>query len=133
MEWWTLYSILAVVIAVLVAGYYYLRKKGENQLSLQKELIEKHKITTTILVLSKRMDKIDNAKIPKEVLASLPKIQKMRKVPIVTAKIGPQVMDLMCENSVYEKLPEKKSVKVDMAGIFIAGISREPAARKGRR
>jgi len=131
-EWWILYLIIGVVIAALVAGYFYLKKKGEAQLSLQKELIDKHKMTTTILVLSKRMDKIDNAKIPKDVIASIPKLQKLRKVPLVTAKIGPQVLDLMCDNDVYEKIPEKKNVKVDIAGIFIAGISKEPA-RKGRR
>ncbi len=132
MEWWMLYSILAVVIAALVAGYFYLKKKGEAQLSLQKELIDKHKMTTTILVLSKRKDKIDNAKIPKDVIASIPKLQKLRKVPLVTAKVGPQVLDLMCDDDVFEKIPEKKNVKVDIAGIFIAGISKEQA-RKGRR
>lgn len=52
----------------------------------------------------------------------IPKVYKLRKVPLVKAKIGSQVMDLLCDEAVFDKLPEKKTVRVDLAGIFIAGI-----------
>lgn len=133
MEWWILYIILAIVIGALVAGYFILKKKMEVKMSAQKELVDQHKVTTTILILEKRMDKINNANIPKAVIDQIPKIYKIRKVPIVKAKIGPQVMDLMCEEDIFDKLPEKKSVKVDLAGIFIAGISKGANTNKGRR
>ncbi len=29
---------------------------------------------------------------------------KIRKVPIVKAKIGPQVMDLLCDEEIFDKL-----------------------------
>lgn len=133
MKWQILYIILAVVIGALVAGYFVLKKKMETKMSAQKDLVDQHKITTTILILEKRMDKIKNANIPKAVIDQIPKIYKLRKVPIVKAKIGPQVMDLMCEEDVFDKLPEKKSIKVEMAGIFIAGISKGNNTNKGRR
>ena len=85
----------------------------ETKMSAQKDLVDQHKVTTTILILEKRMDKINNANIPKAVIDQIPKIYKLRKVPIVKAKIGPQVMDLMCEEDVFDKLPEKKSIKVE--------------------
>jgi hypothetical protein len=132
-EWWVLYIILALVIGALALGYYFLKKKMDKNISNQKELVDQHKITTTILILEKRMDKIKNANIPKSVIDQIPKIYKFRKVPIVKAKIGPQVMDLLCEEDIYDKLPEKKSVKVEMAGIFIAGISKGTNTNKGRR
>ncbi len=133
MEWWVLYSILAVVIAAVVAGYYFLKKRVERNTSLQKDLVDKHKITTTILVLDKRMDKLGNAQLPQEVIKQIPKLYRFKKHPIVRAKIGPRVMDLLCEKDVYDKIPDKKSVKVDLAGIFIAGISKPSGAQKGRR
>lgn len=122
MKWWILYLILAVIIVAIVAGYFFLKKKMEEKISLQKDLVDQHKVTTQILVLEKRMDKVDNANIPKNVVAQIPKIYKLKKVPIVKAKIGPQVMDLLCDEEVFEKIPEKKTINVELAGIFIAGI-----------
>ncbi len=125
MAWWILYIILGIIVALLVVGYFFLKKKMESKLELQKELVEQHKVTTNILILEKRMDKVQNANIPKSVVEQIPKIYKFRKVPIVKAKIGPQVMDLLCDEEIFNKLPEKKSVKVDLAGIFIAGVKIE--------
>jgi hypothetical protein len=105
----------------------------QKNVAAQQELVDKHKITATILIIEKRMAKIANAQIPKEIIAQMPKIYKLRKMPIVRAKIGPQVMDLLCEKDVYDKLPDKKSVNVELAGIFIAGISKGKGSQKGRR
>jgi hypothetical protein len=40
-------------------------------------------------------------------------------------------MDLLCEEDIFNKLPEKKSVNVELAGIFIAGILK--SGNKGKR
>ena len=125
MNWVILYIILGIIIAVLVVGYFYLKKRMQQKLELQKQLVDQHKVTTNILILEKRMDKVQNANVPKSVVEQIPKIYKLRKVPIVKAKIGPQVMDLLCDEDIFNKLPEKKSVKVDLAGIFIAGVKTE--------
>lgn len=122
MQWWHLYLIIGIVIAGLAVGFFILRKKMKKKMDDQKILVDQHKVTTSILVLEKRKDKITNANMPKSVLDQIPRIYKIRKVPIVKAKIGPQVMDLLCDEAVFDKLPEKKTVRVDLAGIFIAGI-----------
>lgn len=122
MEWWHLYIILGIVIAGLVAGYFYLKKRMKGKMDDQQVLVNQHKVATSILVLEKKKDRIQNANMPKSVLEQIPRIYKVRKVPIVKAKIGPQVMDLLCEEDVFDKLPEKKTVRVDLAGIFIAGV-----------
>jgi len=124
-KWWILYIILGVVIAAIVAGWFFLKKRMEQKVSLQKDLVDQHKIATSILILEKRMDKVSNANIPKSVIAQIPKIYKFRKVPIVKAKIGPQVMVLLCDEDIFNKLPERKSVNVELAGIFIAGIKQQ--------
>lgn len=122
MEWWILYLILAAVIAVLVTGFFILRKKMQKKMDDQQVLVNQHKVSTPILVLEKRMGKVKDANIPKSVLAQIPKIYKIRKVPIVKAKIGPQVMDLLCDEDLFDKIPVKKTVQAELAGIFIAGI-----------
>jgi hypothetical protein len=122
MEWWHLYIILAVVLGGLLAGFFYIRKRMKRKMQEQQSMVDQHKIATSILVLEKRRDKVTNANIPKSVLSQIPAVYKIKKVPLVKAKIGAQVMDLLCDEDVFDKLPERKSVRVDMAGIFIASI-----------
>ena len=131
MEWWILYIILAIVAGLLVAGYFFFKRKMKQKLDTQKELVDQHKMTATILVLDKRMDHLKNANIPKKVIDQIPKIYKIKKVPLVKAKVGPMVMDLLCDEEIFAKLPEKKSVNVEIAGIFIAGIVK--TGGKGKR
>ncbi len=129
MGFWEQYGqgiiIILIILIVLVAGfigYKFLRKKIQKKMDDQQVLVEQHKVPATILVLEKRKDKITNANIPKSVMEQIPKVYKIKKVPIVKAKIGPQVMDLLCDEDVFDRLPERKAVRVDLAGIFIAAI-----------
>ncbi len=122
MEWWHLYIILGAVAAGAGVGIYFLRKNVKRKMEDQQSLVNQHKVITPILVLEKRKDKVANANMPKSVKEQIPRIYKIRKVPLVKAKIGAQVMDLLCDEAVFDKLPEKKTVKVELAGIFIAGI-----------
>ncbi|HOD14790.1 MAG TPA: hypothetical protein PK307_10515 [Spirochaetota bacterium] len=129
MGFWEQYGqgiiIILIILIVLIAGfigYKFLRKKIQKKMDDQQVLVEQHKVPATILVLEKRKDKITNANIPKSVMEQIPKVYKIKKVPIVKAKIGPQVMDLLCDEDVFDKLPERKAVRVDLAGIFIAAI-----------
>lgn len=126
---WELYGkgiiILIIILIIIIAGiigYRFLRKKIQKKMDDQQVLVDQHKVSASILVLEKRKDKITNANIPKSVMEQIPKVYKIKKVPIVKAKIGPQVMDLLCDEDVFDKLPERKSVRVDLAGIFIAAI-----------
>lgn len=122
MEWWHLYIILGIVAAGAGVGFYFLRKNLKQKVNDQQSLVNQHKVATSILVLEKRKDRVTNANMPKSVIDQIPKIYKIRKVPLVKAKIGPQVMDLLCDEAVFEKLPLRKTVRVDLAGIYIAAI-----------
>ena len=122
MEWWHLYIILGIVVAGLGVAIYFIRKNFKQKMDTQQSLLNQHKVLTSILVLEKKKDRVANANMPKSIIEQIPRVYKIRKVPIVKAKIGPQVMDLLCDEDVFNKLPEKKSVRVELAGIFIAGI-----------
>jgi len=121
-EWWHLYMIMGTVVAGVAGGVIYIRKKMKKRLEDQESMVKQHKVATSILVLEKKKEKISNANIPKSVVDKIPRVYKIKKVPIVKAKIGAQVMDLLCDEDVFDKLPERKSVRVDLAGIFIAGV-----------
>ncbi|OHD63904.1 MAG: hypothetical protein A2176_09055 [Spirochaetes bacterium RBG_13_51_14] len=113
--------ILAVIAAALI-GYRILKSRLQKKMDDQQHLVNQHKVPTSILVLEKRKDKITNANIPKSVIEHIPKVYKIKKVPIVKAKIGHQVIDLLCDEDVFDKLPVRKTVRVDLAGIFIAAV-----------
>jgi len=122
MKWWQLYIILGIVVGAIAIGIYFLRKKVLQKIDVQKSLVDQHKVPASILILEKKMDKVTNANMPKAVVDQIPRVYKLKKVPIVKAKFGNQVMDFLCDEDVFEKLPVRKSVRVDLAGIFIAGI-----------
>ena len=120
--WWKLWLVIAIIAGLLVVGFLFLRKKMKDKMAAQQELIEQIKMTQTIFVIAKRIDNIKNSDIPRRVLDQIPKMYKIKKVPLVKAKFGPMVIDLICEEDIYHKLPEKKNVKVEIAGIFISKV-----------
>ncbi len=122
---WGGYILIALVLALIAVGFFlyrFLKKKLQKRMDDQQEMVNQHKVPASILILEKRRDRIQNANVPKSVIEQVPKIYKLKKMPIVKAKIGPQVMDLLCDEEVFDKLPERKTVRVELAGIFIAAV-----------
>ncbi|HEY1407183.1 MAG TPA: hypothetical protein VF857_11285, partial [Spirochaetota bacterium] len=120
---WVVYVIIVVVIVAIVIAFRIFRKKMTKRAADQKAVVNQHKVTTTVFVIDKKKGKIADARLPKQVVDQIPAIYKIRKLPLVTAKVGPQIVTLICEEDVFKKLPEKKNVRVDLAGIFIVAIN----------
>ena len=82
--------------------------------------------------------RIQNANLPKAMAAQIPRMSKLMKVPLVKAKIGKDIMTLVCDNNVFPALPVKKSVTVELAGIYIVSMKGQKskaemaAQRRGR-
>ncbi|NLL69703.1 MAG: hypothetical protein GX238_01070 [Epulopiscium sp.] len=119
---WQIILIVLLVIAGVLVGLYFVGRKLQTKMDQQQALINQHKVVTSILVIDKKKEKITKANLPKMVVDQVPKMYRFRKMPLVKAKIGPQVMTLLCDDKVFKKLPTKKMVKVELAGIFIVGI-----------
>jgi hypothetical protein len=66
--------------------------------------------------------KLTEANLPKVVVDSTPKYLRRSKVPIVKAKIGPKVMNLICDAKIYDLVPVKKEVKAVISGIYIMDV-----------
>ena len=71
------------------------------------------------------------------VVDQTPKYLRWSKLPIVRAKVGPKVMNLVADEKIFDLLPIKKEVKVVVSGIYITAIKgarggiEKPQKKKG--
>ncbi|MFV0519827.1 MAG: hypothetical protein ACK5LY_06070 [Lachnospirales bacterium] len=122
MTFWDWFIIIVVLVGLLGVGFYYLNRWASKRVATQNTMINSMKQNATIYVIDKKKDKIDNVNMPKAVIDQVPKYQKLLKTYFVKAKIGPQIMTLMCEKAVFEAIPLKKNIKVELAGIYIVSV-----------
>ena len=129
---WQIVLIWVVVIGALLAGLYFWGKKLQKKADENQALINQHKQSAQIFVIDKKKDKLDNLKFPKQVKDQLPKMYRKRKMPVVIGKIGPQIQTFMCDERIYESIPVKKQIKVELAGILIVNVlsGKLPAKKK---
>lgn len=122
MQIWQIILIVLAVLAIVLVGLYFLGRKMQSKMDQQQNLINQHKMTTSILVIDKKKEKITNSNLPKTVIEQFPKVYRFKKMPLVKAKVGPQITTFICDDKVFKKLPTKKVVKVDIAGLYIVSI-----------
>lgn len=113
--------ILVVLIAAVVV-LYFLGKKAQKKQDEQQAQMDAMKQTVSMLIIDKKKMRLKDAGLPPQVLAQAPKLMRMSKLPIVKAKIGPQVMSLVCDAKIFDDVPVKKEVKATVSGIYITGV-----------
>jgi hypothetical protein len=114
--------IVAILAIIVAAVFYFINRWAGKKAAAQQDMVEQHKQTVSIYVIDKKKDKITNAGFPKSVQEQIPRMAKIMKTPLVKAKIGPQIMTLVCDAKVYDALPLKKTVSVEIAGAYIVGM-----------
>ena len=119
---WDVLILIAIVVIIIFAVLYFLNKWAGKRMSDQQEMVERHKQTVTIYVIDKKKDKLSNANLPKAMASQVPRMGRIMKMPLVKAKIGPQIMTLVCDNAVFPAIPVKKNVTVELAGAYIVSM-----------
>jgi len=119
---WDIAIIIFIVLAVVGFAVYFLNRWASKRMVEHSSMVERNKQTASIYVIDKKKEKMQNANFPKAVLDQIPRWNKLMKMPLVKAKIGPQIMTLMCDKQVFDALPVKKTVMVELAGIYIVGM-----------
>ena len=114
--------IIVVVLAIVLVVLYFLGKKAEKRQAEQQEKLDAAAQTVSMLIIDKKRMKLKEAGFPAVVIENTPKYLRRSKVPVVKAKIGPKIMTLMCDASVFPILPIKKEVKVVVSGIYITEV-----------
>ena len=121
----TLSIVLLVISVILVIGIvvlYFLGKKAQKRQAQQQEQIEATKQRISMLVIDKKRMKLKDAGLPQAVIAQTPKLLRGSKLPVVKAKIGPQIMTLVCDEKIFDMVPVKKEVKATVSGIYITEV-----------
>lgn len=133
--------ILLVILAILIIAVvvlYFLGKKAQKRQSEQQAQLDAMKQTVSMLIIDKKRMKMKESGLPQAVIEQAPKLMRGTKLPIVKAKVGPQVMSLVCDEKIFDSVPVKKEVKAVVSGIYITDVKglhgktvAAPAKKKG--
>ncbi len=115
--------LVTFIVGIIAVGLFFLNRWATKKQAEQQSFISTNKQSYTVYVIDKKRDKVDNISLPKAVKDAMPKYSKFLKQYFVQVKIGPQIQILMCDKNVYEAIPVKKNVKVDVAGIYIVSFA----------
>jgi len=132
---------LLIMLAILIIGVvvlYFLGKKAQKKQAEQQEMLEANKQTVSMLIIDKKRMKIKDSGLPQMVIDQTPKLMRRSKLPIVKAKVGPQIMSLISDEKIFDSIPVKKEVKAVVSGIYILDVrglhgkvEAAPAKKKG--
>ncbi|MDD6491622.1 MAG: hypothetical protein PUG54_05255 [Firmicutes bacterium] len=133
--------VLLIILAVLIVAVivlYFVGKRAQKKQEEQQAQIDAMKQTVSMLIIDKKRMKIKESGLPQAVLDQTPKLMRGTKLPIVKAKVGPQIMSLVCDEKIFDSVPVKKEVKAVVSGIYITDVKglhgkqqTAPAKKKG--
>lgn len=133
-------TLLVIFIVLIVVGVvlYFVGKKAQKKQEEQQELLEANKQTISMLIIDKKRMKIKESGLPQMVIDQTPKLMRNSKMPIIKAKVGPQIMSLICDERIFDSVPVKKEVKAVVSGIYVLGVKglhgktdNQPKKKKG--
>ncbi|MBR7015630.1 MAG: hypothetical protein IKI12_04195, partial [Lachnospiraceae bacterium] len=119
MKIWQILLIILIILIIAMVVLYFVGRRLEKRQAAQMEQIEAAKQTVTMLVIDKKRLPIKEAGLPDIVSEQTPWYLRRSKLPIVKAKIGPRVMNMVAEERVFEIIPIKKEVRATVSGIYI--------------
>lgn len=114
--------IILIILVLLLVALYFLGKKMQAKQAEQQAQIDAAKQSVSMLIIDKKKMRLREAGLPSAVLEQAPKYMRRAKLPIVKAKIGPQIMSLICDAEIFDSVPVKKEVKATISGIYITDV-----------
>ena len=110
--------VLVVIIALFIV-LYILGKKAQKKQDEQQALMQANKQYVTMLVIDKKKLQITKSGLPQNVIDQTPKYLRWQKLPVVKAKVGPQMVTLIADDKIFPDLPVKKEIKAGVSGLYI--------------
>ncbi len=120
--WMIVLIVIGVVLTALIIALYFLGKKAQKKQQQQQEMLQANKQTVSMLIIDKKKMRLKDAGLPQMVLDQTPKLMRRTRLPIVKAKIGPQIMSLICDDKIFDSVPVKKEVKAVVSGIYVLSV-----------
>lgn len=112
---------IAITIGLMVA-LYFMGKKAQAKKEEQDAQMAAVAQSVTMLIIDKKKMKIKDSGLPQAVIDQTPKYLRWTKLPVVKAKVGPKVMTLIADESIFAEIPVKKEVKATVSGIYITAV-----------
>ncbi len=110
--------VLVVTIALFIV-LYFLGKKAQKKQAEQQEIMQANKQYVTMLVIDKKKLQITKSGLPQSVIDQTPKYLRWQKLPVVKAKVGPQMVTMIADDKIFPDLPVKKEIKAGVSGLYI--------------
>ena len=86
------------------------------------EFIKANKQVVSIYVIDKKFEKPTEKDFNKQIYDQLTGSAKRRKMCMIKAKVGPQIVTLITEKNVYDVIVPKKTVKVELSGLYLVNV-----------
>ena len=119
---WIILIVVLVILVALTIGLYFLGKRAEKKQEEQNAQVEATAQNVSMLIIDKKRLRIKDSGLPEAVIAQTPFYARMSKLPIVKAKVGPKVMTLICDATIFDDIPVKKEVKARVSGLYITSV-----------
>ena len=120
--WQIVLLVVLVVMLAAVIALYFLGKRAQKKKDEQDAQLAAAAQTVTMLIIDKKMMRMKDAGLPEALVAQSNWLAKNSKVPVVKAKVGPQIMNLICDDAIYDEIPVRKEVKATVSGIYITKV-----------
>lgn len=120
--WGIVMIVIAVILVAAIIALYFVGRKAQKKQDEQQEMLNANKQTVSMLIIDKKKMKLKEAGLPAVVVEQAPKIMRGAKLPIIKAKVGPQILSLICDEKIFEAVPVKKEVKAVVSGIYVMDV-----------
>ena len=120
--WQIVLLVILAILIVAVVALYFLGKKAQKKQNEQQQQIDAMKQTVSMLIIDKKRMKLKDSGLPQVVIDQTPKLLRLSKLPIVKAKVGPQILSLVSDEKIFDSIPVKKEVKAVVSGIYITDV-----------
>ena len=122
MPWWLIMIIVIVVALAIMFVLYRVGDKLQKKQSAQREQMAEAAQPMNMLIIDKKMLPMKDAGHPKMVMEQTPKRYQKAKLPIAKVKVGPQIMNMICDDAIFDELPTRGEVKAMVSGIYIISV-----------
>ena len=122
MPWWLIMIIVIVVALALMFVLYKVGDKLQKKQNTPREQMAEAAQPMNMLIIDKKMLPMKDAGLPKMVMEQTPKRYQKAKLPIAKVKVGPQIMNMICDDAIFDELPTRGEVKAMVSGIYIISV-----------
>ncbi len=114
-------SITGVLLIAVIVLFFVGKRMDKKQAEQQKQ-IDAARQNVSMLIIDKKKCRFKDAGFPQSVVDQAPKMTRLIKVPVVKAKVGPQIVTLIADDKIFDSIPVKKEVKAVISGMYIVSV-----------